>query len=84
MQPSSGKVAGGRTSNRNTELALPGIILGVGLCGFADGILLHQLLQWHHLLSSTDTDNAAAGSGRLGRCGDGCCWAGGCSTWWRA
>jgi uncharacterized membrane protein len=25
--------------------------LGVGLSGFFDGILLHQVLQWHHLLS---------------------------------
>ncbi|MGQ5264733.1 DUF2243 domain-containing protein [Micromonospora sp. ZYX-F-536] len=36
---------------------LPGVVLGVGLGGFVDGILLHQLLQWHHLLSSTNTDN---------------------------
>ncbi len=27
--------------------------MGVGLGGFIDGILLHQLLQWHHMLSST-------------------------------
>ena len=33
---------------------LPQILLGVGLGGFADGILLHQILQWHHMLSSTD------------------------------
>ncbi|MCU1635751.1 MAG: putative rane protein [Cryobacterium sp.] len=36
-------------------IALPGIILGIGLGGFADGILLHQVLQWHHLLSSSAT-----------------------------
>jgi uncharacterized membrane protein len=30
----------------------PGILLGVGLGGFVDGILLHQILQWHHMLSS--------------------------------
>lgn len=28
-----------------------GIVLGVALSGFFDGILLHQILQWHHLLS---------------------------------
>jgi len=39
------------------SIALPGIILGVGLGGFVDGILLHQILQWHHMLTSTDTDN---------------------------
>lgn len=30
----------------------PGILLGAGLGGFADGILLHQILQWHNMLSS--------------------------------
>ena len=28
---------------------LPGFLLGVGLGGFVDGILLHQILQWHHM-----------------------------------
>jgi uncharacterized membrane protein len=30
----------------------PGILIGIGLGGFVDGIVLHQILQWHHLLSS--------------------------------
>ncbi len=30
----------------------PGILLGIGLGGFFDGIVLHQILQWHHLLTS--------------------------------
>ncbi|GAA4601967.1 DUF2243 domain-containing protein [Actinoallomurus liliacearum] len=38
------------------SIRLPGILLGVGLGGFVDGILLHQLLQWHHMLSSTNGD----------------------------
>lgn len=38
------------------RLRLPGILLGIGLGGFVDGILLHQVLQWHHMLSSTDAD----------------------------
>jgi uncharacterized membrane protein len=29
-----------------------GLILGIGLGGFVDGILLHQILQWHNMLSS--------------------------------
>src|SRR3712207_233964 len=41
---------GGRT--RRGVLG-PGLLLGVGLGGFADGIVLHQILQWHHLISST-------------------------------
>ncbi|MER5476918.1 DUF2243 domain-containing protein [Streptomyces sp. NPDC002734] len=39
-----------------SSLRLPGILLGAGLGGFVDGILLHQILRWHHLLSSTDQD----------------------------
>ncbi|WP_329453862.1 DUF2243 domain-containing protein [Streptomyces sp. NBC_01497] len=38
------------------SLQSPGLILGVGLGGFVDGILLHQLLQWHHMLTSTNHD----------------------------
>jgi uncharacterized membrane protein len=33
-------------------LILPGVLLGIGLGGFIDGIVLHQILQWHHMLSS--------------------------------
>jgi uncharacterized membrane protein len=29
-----------------------GIFFGLGLGGFFDGIVLHQLLQWHHMLSN--------------------------------
>lgn len=31
-----------------------GVLLGFGLGGFFDGILLHQILQWHHLLSALE------------------------------
>ena len=30
---------------------VPAILIGVGLGGLFDGIVLHQLLQWHHLAS---------------------------------
>jgi uncharacterized membrane protein len=29
-----------------------GLVLGVGLGGFADGIALHQIAQWHHMGSA--------------------------------
>lgn len=29
-----------------------GILIGLGFGGFFDGIVLHQLLQWHHMLST--------------------------------
>ena len=52
-----------KRSNRGSgEIRLPGIILGIGLGGFVDGILLHQILQWHHMLSSSDTANIDVGS----------------------
>ncbi len=35
-------------------LRWPALLLGVALGGFFDGILLHQILQWHHLLSAVD------------------------------
>ncbi|MEA2322046.1 MAG: hypothetical protein QOD81_1896 [Solirubrobacteraceae bacterium] len=30
---------------------LPAFLMGIGLGGFVDGILLHQILQWHHMLT---------------------------------
>ncbi|NJP33821.1 DUF2243 domain-containing protein [Micromonospora thermarum] len=47
-----------RSTVDGADIRVPATILGVGLGGFVDGILLHQILQWHHMLSSTDTDNA--------------------------
>ncbi len=29
-----------------------GVLFGLGLGGFFDGIVLHQVLQWHHMVSS--------------------------------
>ncbi|MBE9033848.1 DUF2243 domain-containing protein [aff. Roholtiella sp. LEGE 12411] len=40
------------TLNKSAPLIAAGIFLGLGLGGFVDGILLHQLLQWHHMLSN--------------------------------
>jgi uncharacterized membrane protein len=28
-----------------------GVVLGLGFGGFVDGIVLHQILQWHHMLT---------------------------------
>lgn len=36
----------------NPAAAWGGFCLGLGFAGFFDGILLHQILQWHHLLSN--------------------------------
>jgi uncharacterized membrane protein len=41
----------------------PALLLGIGLGGFVDGIVLHQILQWHHLLTSTDGNPMTTVSG---------------------
>jgi uncharacterized membrane protein len=28
----------------------PGFVLGIAVAGFFDGIVLHQVLQWHHMI----------------------------------
>jgi uncharacterized membrane protein len=46
---------GSRTTAGNEsygKLLWAGILLGLGFGGFFDGIVFHQLLQWHHMLTS--------------------------------
>jgi uncharacterized membrane protein len=57
-------------AKRRVAIRLPGIILGVGLGGFFDGILLHQVLQWHHMFSSIDPTDTVPGL-RMNTLGDG-------------
>ena len=42
------------TRERVPSVRTAGIFLGLGLGGFVDGILLHQVLQWHHLVSEVE------------------------------
>jgi uncharacterized membrane protein len=42
---------------------LPGFLLGLGLGGFVDGIVLHQILQWHHMLTDTGEHPATTVAG---------------------
>lgn len=48
----------GQRPGRPSFLA-PGLLLGAGLGGFFDGIVFHQILGWHHLLSATPRHSAA-------------------------
>lgn len=41
-------------SRRAGQLSFAGLALGFSFGGFFDGILLHQILQWHHLLSGLE------------------------------
>lgn len=42
---------GSEVHRRRPPSRLPGLLYGVGFGGFVDGIVLHQLLQWHHMVS---------------------------------
>jgi uncharacterized membrane protein len=42
-----------RPPRRRPPIA-PALLLGIGLGGFVDGIVLHQLLQWHHMMTAVD------------------------------
>ncbi|MGI8800688.1 MAG: DUF2243 domain-containing protein [Solirubrobacteraceae bacterium] len=46
----SGSAAGLQRERRRFTTA--GVLLGIGFGGFVDGIVLHQILQWHHMLTS--------------------------------
>ncbi len=48
------------TSARTSATSAPrppsrasGLLYGLGFGGFVDGIVLHQILQWHHMVSAT-------------------------------
>lgn len=74
---------GGRTGAPGTDSCMtpdrstdhvprsPALLLGVGLGGFVDGIVLHQVLHWHHVLTATERwravdDRADSSSGEGG------------------
>jgi uncharacterized membrane protein len=46
-------VARAETDQKTVEprLLVPGLLVGVGLGGLIDGVVLHQVLQWHHMLT---------------------------------
>lgn len=41
-----------KQQNQRRNLIPAGILLGIGAAGFFDGIVLHEILQWHHMLTS--------------------------------
>lgn len=48
-----------------------GVLLGVGLGGFADGIALHQIAQWHNMLSAKIPPHASMDNMRINMTWDG-------------
>ena len=45
------------------QLIWAGLLFGIGLGGFFDGIVLHQILQWHHMLTSEGSYPATSVAG---------------------
>ena len=43
------------TTKPQILLARAGIVFGLGLGGLFDGIVLHQILGWHHMICTTET-----------------------------
>lgn len=42
---------------------LPALLMGIGFGGFVDGIVLHQILQWHHMLTAEGCCSATSVAG---------------------
>lgn len=56
-------VAGRRVSRRHGQ---GGLLFGLGFGGFVDGIVLHEILQWHHMISGAESSETLAGLERRG------------------
>jgi uncharacterized membrane protein len=41
-----------RAEDKRSSMTVPGLLVGIGFGGLLDGIVLHEILQWHHMLSS--------------------------------
>jgi uncharacterized membrane protein len=52
------------------RLIVAAVLLGIGLGGFFDGIVFHQVLQWHHMVS-TPTPPTSLENLELNTLGDG-------------
>lgn len=66
-EPGTGRPRGSRIRRELADpLVRAGVVLGVGFGGFADGIVLHQILGWHHLICVT-ADCQVATLGQLQR-----------------
>jgi uncharacterized membrane protein len=50
-------------ADHRRKVAVPATLLGIGIGGAVDGIVLHQLLQWHHLLTATGDHPASTVAG---------------------
>lgn len=59
-----------KTANEQRRVVWGGTLIGLGIGGFFDGIVLHQVLQWHHMVSAVYPTTTVAGL-ELNTLGDG-------------
>jgi uncharacterized membrane protein len=38
-----------REARRSHRTTVAGLLIGIGMGGFVDGIVLHQIAQWHNM-----------------------------------
>jgi uncharacterized membrane protein len=62
-RPMAAAAASPLSSARRQPPRAPGLLLGIGLGGFVDGIVLHQIVQWHHMLTDTGDHPATTVAG---------------------
>jgi uncharacterized membrane protein len=47
--------AAARPASARPPSTASGLLFGLGLGGFVDGIVLHQIVQWHHMVSHVES-----------------------------
>src|SRR5918998_637070 len=50
-------------SERSNQTVVAAVVLGLAFAGFFDGIVFHQILQWHHMLTGTGDHPATTVAG---------------------
>ena len=66
----STNAATSQTAQKRRPLIVAGLVIGLSQSGFFDGIVIHQLLQWHHMFTSVETSDTVRGL-ELNTLGDG-------------
>ena len=79
LHPSRGNRPGAECRGGDASFPVAaGILFGLGLGGFFDGIVLHQILQWHHMLTSAGYPADSVRNLRINMLWDGIFQAGTC------
>lgn len=63
MSTSTGRNVGSGTAAARKPSRVPGLLLGLGVGGLIDGVVIHQILQWHHMISDTDGNSVTTVEG---------------------